>query len=115
MAEQARDVALTLYQRGLEHALERGIVIADTKFEFGIADGQLMLIDECLTPDSSRFWPEAEVRPGCKPTSFDKQVLRDYLVSTGWNKQPPPPPLPAEVVAKTARTYADIEARLTRG
>ena len=89
-------------------------MIADTKFEFGLADGELILIDECLTPDSSRFWPASEVRPGGKPTSFDKQVLRDWLLSTDWNKSPPPPPLPADVVEKTARTYAEIEERLTK-
>ena len=114
IAEQARDAALTLYQRGREYAAERGIVIADTKFEFGMFDGKLMLIDECLTPDSSRFWPESEVVPGGKPTSFDKQVLRDYLASTGWDKNPPPPALPQEVVDKTAQTYNDVQERLTR-
>lgn len=114
VAERARDAALALYGRGRDYAAERGIVIADTKFEFGLLGGELVLIDECLTPDSSRFWPADEVKPGGKPTSFDKQVLRDYLSSLSWNKQPPPPPLPAEVVQKTAQTYADIERRLTR-
>ena len=90
------------------------MVIADTKFEFGLLDGEVILIDECLTPDSSRFWPAEEVVPGGKPTSFDKQVLRDYLVNTGWNKEPPPPNLPAEVVKQTAHTYAEIQERLTR-
>jgi len=113
IAAQARDAALTLYARGRDYARERGIVIADTKFEFGLLDGELMLIDECLTPDSSRFWPAAEVVPGGKPTSYDKQVLRDYLAGTGWNKQPPPPSLPASVVEGTARTYRDIYQRLT--
>ncbi|HEX5050944.1 MAG TPA: phosphoribosylaminoimidazolesuccinocarboxamide synthase [Planctomycetota bacterium] len=112
-AEAARDAALALYRRGREYAKGRGIVIADTKFEFGLHDGELMLIDECLTPDSSRFWPANEVRPGGNPTSYDKQYLRDWLQSTGWNKTPPPPPLPPEVVAKTAATYADIQRRLT--
>jgi phosphoribosylaminoimidazole-succinocarboxamide synthase len=113
LARQARDAALALYAKGRAYAKQRGIVIADTKFEFGTRDGELMLIDECLTPDSSRFWPAAEVRPGGNPTSFDKQYLRDWLTGTGWNKTPPPPALPPEVVAKTAATYADIQKRLT--
>jgi phosphoribosylaminoimidazole-succinocarboxamide synthase len=112
-AEAARDKALALYKKGREYAKGRGIVIADTKFEFGLRDGKLMLIDECLTPDSSRFWPATEVRPGGNPTSFDKQYLRDWLNSKAWNKTPPPPTLPPEVIAKTAATYADIQKRLT--
>ncbi len=112
IAAQGRDAALALYQRGRDYARQRGIVIADTKFEFGMADGTLMLIDECLTPDSSRFWPADEVRPGGKPTSYDKQVLRDYLQTLDWNKQPPPPQLPDEVVRQTAQTYTDIRRRL---
>lgn len=113
IATKARDAALQLYQQGAAHALNRGIVIADTKFEFGTLDGELILIDECLTPDSSRFWPADEVTPGGKPTSFDKQFLRNWLLETGWNKAPPPPPLPADVVQKTAATYADIQRLLT--
>jgi phosphoribosylaminoimidazole-succinocarboxamide synthase len=113
IAEQARAAALALYRKGREYARTRGIVIADTKFEFGLHQGKLMLIDECLTPDSSRFWPAGEVRPGGNPTSYDKQYLRDWLSSTGWNKTPPPPPLPPDVIAKTAATYADIQRRLT--
>jgi phosphoribosylaminoimidazole-succinocarboxamide synthase len=113
-AERARDAALALYRKGREFARERGIVIADTKFEFGLIDGELVLIDECLTPDSSRFWPADEVRPGGTPTSFDKQYLRDWLQATGWNKQPPPPELTPEVIAKTAATYADLHRRLCR-
>lgn len=112
IAEQARDRALALYRKGREYARTRGIVIADTKFEFGLLGGRLLLIDECLTPDSSRFWPADEVRPGGNPTSFDKQYLRDWLTGTGWNKTPPPPSLPPEVVARTASTYADIQRRL---
>ncbi len=114
VAEQARDAALALYHAGRDFAAERGIVIADTKFEFGLLDGELILIDECLTPDSSRFWPADEVSPGGKPTSFDKQVLRDHLAATGWDKQPPAPPLPSAVVTKTAETYAETFDRLTR-
>lgn len=113
VAEQARDAALRLYRAGSEYAAERGIVIADTKFEFGLRDGKLMLIDECLTPDSSRFWPKEEVVPGGTPTSFDKQHLRNWLLQQDWDRTPPPPTLPPEVVASTASTYADIQRRLT--
>lgn len=112
VAETARDAALKLYAKGREYGKTKGIVVADTKFEFGLLDGKVVLIDECLTPDSSRFWPAAEVKPGGNPTSYDKQYLRDWLTSTGWNKTPPPPTLPPEVVAKTAATYADIQKRL---
>ena len=113
LAEKARDAALTLYETARDFARGRGIVIADTKFEFGLRDGELVLIDECLTADSSRFWPAEEVTPGGNPTSFDKQVLRDWLSGLDWDKRPPPPPLPDEVVAKTAATYQDILRRLT--
>ena len=112
-AEAARTAALQLYEKGREYAKSRGIVVADTKFEFGILDGKVMLIDECLTPDSSRFWPASEVRPGGNPTSFDKQYLRDWLTGTGWNKTPPPPTLPPDVIEKTAATYLDIQKRLS--
>ncbi len=112
VALAARDAALRLYTAARERARARGIVIADTKFEFGLHDGALMLIDECLTPDSSRFWPSSEVRPGAQPTSFDKQYLRNWLLSTGWDRQPPPPALPADVIANTAATYQEIQRRL---
>jgi phosphoribosylaminoimidazole-succinocarboxamide synthase len=112
VAAAARTAALRLYQEGAAYALSRGIVVADTKFEFGLDGDRLVLIDECLTPDSSRFWPAEEVRPGAQPTSFDKQYLRNWLLSTGWPKTPPPPPLPPEVVAKTAATYREIQQRL---
>ena len=112
IATAARDAALALYRKGRDHAAKRGIVIADTKFEFGIRDGQLLLIDECLTPDSSRFWPANEVQPGATPTSFDKQYLRNWLLSTGWNKTPPPPALPANVIEQTRATYLEIQRRL---
>jgi phosphoribosylaminoimidazole-succinocarboxamide synthase len=112
LAERARDAALALYTTARDYAAGRGIVIADTKFEFGLVGDELILIDECLTPDSSRFWPAAEVKPGGKPTSFDKQRLRDYLSGLAWNKEPPPPPLPDAVVADTAETYHDIHQRL---
>jgi phosphoribosylaminoimidazole-succinocarboxamide synthase len=113
VAEQARAAAIALYERGNAHANERGIVIADTKFEFGLRDGQLVLIDECLTPDSSRFWPADEVSPGGKPTQYDKQHLRDWLLEQPWDRSPPPPSLPGDVIASTARTYQDIQRRLT--
>ncbi len=112
VATRARDAALALYTTARDHAAGCGIVIADTKFEFGLIGDQLFLIDECLTPDSSRFWPASEVKPGGKPTSFDKQRLRDYLSSLAWNKEPPPPPLPKDVVADTAKTYQNIARRL---
>ena len=112
LAQAARTAAISLFQRGRAHARSRGIVIADTKFEFGLLDGKLLLIDECMTPDSSRFWPAEEVRPGGQPTSFDKQYLRNWLLSTGWDRTPPPPTLPAEVIATTAATYARIQQLL---
>jgi phosphoribosylaminoimidazole-succinocarboxamide synthase len=113
-AETARDAALAVYEAGRKHAAARGIVIADTKFEFGVRDGQVLLIDECLTPDSSRFWPVDEVVPGGKPTSYDKQVLRDWLSEQDWDYRPPPPALPEDIVARTAATYREIRDRLTR-
>ena len=112
VATAARDAALRLYAAGRAYARQRGIVIADTKFEFGLRDGALVLIDECMTPDSSRFWPAEEVKPGANPTSFDKQYLRNWLLATGWNKTPPPPTLSADVIARTAATYAEIQRRL---
>jgi phosphoribosylaminoimidazole-succinocarboxamide synthase len=112
-AARVEELALQVFKLASEYARERGIVIADTKFEFGLLDGELVLIDECLTPDSSRFWPASEVRPGGNPTSFDKQYLRDWLSQTGWDKTPPPPHLPPDVVAKTATTYREIQRRLT--
>ena len=112
LAARVREVSIRLYSEAAAYALRRGIVIADTKFEFGLRDGKLLLIDECMTPDSSRFWPAEEVRPGANPTSFDKQYLRNWLLATGWNKTPPPPTLPPDVIAKTAATYAEIQRRL---
>ena len=106
LAAQIRDISLKLYREAADYAIERGIIIADTKFEFGIdANGTLTLIDEVLTPDSSRFWPVEEYQPGSSPVSFDKQFVRDYLESLDWNKEPPGPELPAEIVTKTAEKY----------
>jgi len=106
IAKQVRDVSLQLYNEAAEYALERGIIIADTKFEFGLdADGQLTLIDEVLTPDSSRFWPKDKYQPGSSPVSFDKQFVRDYLETLDWNKTAPGPELPDSIVTKTAEKY----------
>jgi phosphoribosylaminoimidazole-succinocarboxamide synthase len=113
LAEKVRELSLALFNEGSEYAQARGIIVADTKFEFGTIDDQLVLIDECLTPDSSRFWPVTGYREGTNPPSFDKQFVRDYLESVDWNKQPPAPHLPAEVVDKTAQKYQDALVRLT--
>ncbi len=113
-AQMVRDISLQLYSCAAEFARERGIIIADTKFEFGLIGEELVLIDELLTPDSSRFWPADTYRPGSSPPSFDKQFVRDYLESICWNKQPPVPALPDEVVARTAQKYEEALRRLTR-
>jgi len=113
LAEKLRDVSLTIYQRASEHAAERGIIIADTKFEFGLISDELIWIDEALTPDSSRFWPADEFVPGRAQPSFDKQFVRDYLEKIGWNKQPPAPALPADVVTATQSKYRDAYQRVT--
>ncbi len=114
LAEQVRDISLRIYSESAAYALEKGIIIADTKFEFGLDDaGTLYLIDEVLTPDSSRFWPADQYRPGISPPSFDKQFVRDYLETLAWDKSPPGPELPAEVIEKTADKYREAERRLT--
>ena len=113
LAGRVRDVSLEVYRRGAAWALDRGIIIADTKFELGLVDGELVLCDEVLTPDSSRFWPVDGYRPGSTPPSFDKQPVRDYLDGLEWDKKPPPPPLPAEVVAATSRRYVEAYERIT--
>jgi len=113
MAERVRDVSLAIYKKGARLALEKGIIIADTKFEFGIADGELILIDEVLTPDSSRFWPSDQYAPGGPQPSFDKQYLRDYLDSIKWNKQPPAPHLPEDVIANTRKKYLEALQAIT--
>lgn len=106
-AERIRDLSLAIYRKGAAVAKERGIIIADTKFEFGFDGDQLILIDEVLTPDSSRFWPRATYQPGGPQESFDKQYLRDYLLSLDWDKTPPAPSLPAEVIANTRKKYLE--------
>lgn len=113
LAEQLRETSLTLYNRAAEHAAARGIIMADTKFEFGLLGKELIWIDEALTPDSSRFWPATEYRPGAAQPSFDKQYVRDYLERIGWNKQPPGPALPADVVAGTRAKYREAYERIT--
>ncbi len=113
IAEQARAASLKLYQFARAHARARGIIIADTKFEFGVFEGKLLLIDEVLTPDSSRFWPADQYHAGRGQPSFDKQFVRDYLETLAWDKNPPAPALPPEVVAKTQAKYLDAYARLT--
>jgi len=109
-----RNLSLALYGDGSLHAAQRGIIVADTKFEFGLRDGSLLLIDECLTPDSSRFWPADSYLPGSSPVSYDKQFVRDYLETLGWDKTPPAPKLPAEIIAKTSQKYEEALARLVR-
>jgi phosphoribosylaminoimidazole-succinocarboxamide synthase len=114
IASKVRDYSLQIYNEAAAYALERGIIIADTKFEFGLDDeGRLYLIDEVLTPDSSRFWPADQYRPGISPPSFDKQFVRDYLETLDWNKTAPGPDLPGEIIRKTAEKYAEAEQRLT--
>jgi len=116
VADRVRSLALALYAYAAEYAQTRGIVIADTKFEFGLdAAGEVVLMDEALTPDSSRFWPADRYRPGASPPSFDKQYVRDYLETLDWNKRAPGPRLPAEVIEKTAAKYREAERRLTAG
>ncbi|MCP3872510.1 MAG: phosphoribosylaminoimidazolesuccinocarboxamide synthase [Desulfobacteraceae bacterium] len=112
-AEKLKSISLELYKKGAEYALSKGIIIADTKFEFGILDGEIILIDEILTPDSSRFWPLSEYEPGRGQNSFDKQFVRDWLIGSGWDKNPPGPELPQELIDKTSNTYKEIYKRLT--
>src|SRR5206468_8931499 len=113
LAERLKELTLTIYDRAASIALEKGIILADTKFEFGFADGELTLIDEVCTPDSSRFWPADRYEPGRGQPSFDKQFVRDWLDASGWKREPPPPALPADVIARTAATYAEAYERLT--
>jgi len=114
MAGQIRQASIQVYEFAVQHAAARGIIIADTKFEFGLdRDGRLTLMDEVLTPDSSRFWPEESYRPGTSPPSYDKQFVRDYLETLDWDKRPPPPPIPADVIEATAAKYREAYERLT--
>jgi len=113
LAERLRDTSLELYRRAAEHAAQNGIIIADTKFEFGLLNGELIWIDEALTPDSSRFWPSADYEPGKAQSSFDKQYVRDYLERIGWNKRPPAPDLPGDIVAATRDKYREAYQRIT--
>ena len=113
MAERVRALRLQIYAAGRDHATQRGIIVADTKFEFGVVDEKLLLIDECLTPDSSRFWPKDQYVAGQSPPSFDKQFVRDYLETLDWDKTPPAPSLPQDVIAKTSAKYTEAFERLT--
>jgi phosphoribosylaminoimidazole-succinocarboxamide synthase len=114
-ASSLRDLSLAIYRAGAAYAEKRGILLADTKFEFGLADGRLVLADEALTPDSSRYWDAATYAPGRPQDSFDKQIVRDWLEQSGWNKSPPPPDLPADVIEKAGRRYREIADRLIGG
>ena len=114
LAERVRSLSIRIYEESAAYARERGIIIADTKFEFGLLGDELILIDEVLTPDSSRFWPVEGYEPGRAQPSFDKQYVRDWLVEAGWDKNPPAPELPPDVVAKTAEKYGEALSRLTR-
>ncbi len=113
LGQRIADVSIALYEAAAAYALERGIIIADTKMEFGLLDGELILIDELLTPDSSRYWPLSDYQPGGAPPSFDKQFVRDWLEAAGWNKLPPAPALPQEVVEGVASRYREAYERLT--
>src|SRR5204863_2119454 len=113
VATKVRDLNLQIYSAGRDHAAQRGIIVADTKFEFGMVDGNLLLIDEVLTPDSSRFWPKDQYVIGQSPPSFDKQFVRDYLETLDWDKTPPAPKLPEDVIAKTSAKYLEAFERLT--
>ena len=113
LAAQLRDLTLNIYTRAAEYALTRDIIIADTKFEFGLLKGRVVWIDEALTPDSSRFWPARQYAPGRNPPSYDKQFVRDWLESTGWDKNPPAPELPSEVVARTREKYLEAYRQIT--
>ena len=115
LAEEVRRKAIALYSEAADYARPRGLIICDTKFEIGLDEnGTLTLMDEVLTPDSSRFWPADQYRPGSNPPSFDKQFIRDWLEQSGWNKQPPAPAVPAEVIEKTLAKYREALALLTK-
>ncbi len=113
VANQVRDISISIFEKAVRYAAGKGIIIADTKFEFAVDDQGVVLIDEVLTPDSSRFWPQDEYRPGSSPPSYDKQFVRDYLESIGWNKSPPAPRLPETIINQTAAKYREARKRLT--
>lgn len=113
LAQQLRDLSFQVYSQGAEYARGRGIIIADTKFEFGLLDGKVLLIDEVMTPDSSRFWPKDRYHPGAGQPSFDKQFVRDWLLASGWDRNSPPPQLPEDVVLKTSEKYIEAFEKLT--
>ena len=113
LASRLRDLSISIYQQGADYARTRGIIIADTKFEFGLLDGEIILIDEVMTPDSSRFWPEETWSPGGAQYSFDKQFVRDWLLQSGWDRNSPPPELPDEIVEKTTARYIEALETLT--
>ena len=113
MAKQLERITLDLYRAAHEYALSKGLILADTKFEFGVSDGKIVLIDEALTPDSSRYWDAAAYKPGGTPASYDKQFVRDFVTAAGWNKEPPAPALPEDVVAGTTRRYREAYEKLT--
>jgi len=113
LSRSLRKYSISVYERARSVADKKGIIVADTKFEFGRKNGEIILIDEVLTPDSSRFWPKDEYSPGRPQSSFDKQFVRDYLKSTGWDKTPPPPALPDDIIIKTSNKYLDALQKLT--
>ncbi len=112
--DQIKEKSITLYKKAAEYALSRGIIIADTKFEFGLLNGEVILIDEILTPDSSRFWPADEYQPGRSQKSFDKQIIRDYLLTLDWDRNPPGPELPNDIIEKTVAKYQEVHDKLSR-
>jgi len=113
LAQQIKKISLELFQKASLYALSKGIIIADTKFEFGLLDNELVLVDEIFTPDSSRFWPLASYSPGQSQPSLDKQFVRDYLESTDWDKESPPPSLPGSIIEQTSKRYFEIYSLLT--
>ena len=112
LTDKLESLSMNIYNTASEYALNKGIIIADTKFEFGLLNGEVILIDEVLTPDSSRFWPSESYKVGSSPVSFDKQIIRDYIDSTDWDKESPIPGLPNEIIEKAAKEYSTIESRL---
>ncbi len=112
LTQKLLEKSLAIYKKGRDFADSKGIILADTKFEFGLLNNEVILIDEVLTPDSSRYWPKSDYRPGISPPSFDKQIIRDYLESSGWDKKPPAPQLPEAIITKTAEKYLELERKL---